>query len=282
MHLDLQHRNMPGRAYSLEEVQNPTQPQVLQWEDFQAMFFNAHKQGEHVALVGPNGSGKTLTGLELCRMIGARKSKDGRPARVTVLQYKPRDDTLKVLGEGWPVIKKWPPAYGEEHCIVWPRGGPPSGAARRQRAVFAPLLDRMYQEGGQTVYIPEAAYFERALPHGLGLGGTMEQFWGTARSLNLTVVSDTQRPRRVTILMWTEPAWLVIFRLDDREDMKRVADMSGDSIGVWAAVSKLGEHEFLCVRRQRHAGQRALYVSRVDVTRNTRNSKQRTRIGRGR
>lgn len=235
------------------------------------MFLRAHKQGEHVAIVGPNGSGKTLLGLKLCKLVGSRIAKDRRPSRVTILQYKPRDDTLKEVAD-WPVIKKWPPGYGEEHCIVWPRTSTPSEASRKHRAVFAPLLDKIYAEGGQSVYIPEAAYFERGQPAGLGMSGTMEQFWSTARSLKLTVISDTQRPRMVTILMWTEPAWLFIYRLENRDDIKRVADLSGYPDEVWQIVPRLGEHEFLCIRRQRHAGERALYVSRVSlVTRNKRN-----------
>lgn len=249
------------------------QPVILPWLEFEDMFKGAHKQGEHVAIVGPNGSGKTLLGLKLCKVVGSRIAKDRRPSRVVVLQYKPRDDTLKEIGD-WPIIKKWPPRYGEEHCIVWPKGGPASGASRRHRAVFAPLLDKIYAEGGQSVYIPEAAYFERAQPAGLGMSGTMEQFWSTARSLRLTVISDTQRPRMVTILMWTEPAWLCIYRLENRDDIKRVADLSGYPNEVWAIVPRLGEHEFLCIRRQRHAGQRELYVSRVAlVTGNKRNNK---------
>ena len=109
------------------------------------------------------------------------------------------------------------------------------------------------------------------------MGGTMEQFWSTARSLKLTVISDTQRPRQVTRLMWSEPAWLFIYHIDDRDDLKRVAEMSGNELAVWNIVPKLGGHEFLCVRRQRAQGkeQRELYVSRVDVTRDTRNKRSR-------
>lgn len=267
---------MPGRAYNEELAEGPPQPIVLPWDNgtadsFKGMFAQAHQTGEHVAIVGPNGSGKTLLGLELCKIVGDRRQKNGRPWPVTVLQYKPKDSTLSVIGD-WPVIKKWPPRYGEEHCIVWPRGGSASGAATRQRAVFAPLLDKIYNEHNQAVFIPEAAYFERAQPNGLGLSGTMEQFWGTARSLDITVISDTQRPRRVTILMWTEPAWLIIFKLESWDDIKHVAGLSGNPMAVTTIVPQLGEHEFLCLRRQRHAGAREIYVSRVEVvTRNIRN-----------
>lgn len=240
------------------------QPIVLSGPEFEQMFADAHKQGEHVAIVGPNGSGKTQVGLRLCKIVGARPGKDRRPSRVTVLQYKPRDDTLQEIAD-WPVIKKWPPKYGEEHCVIWPKTSSASGAARLHRAVFAPVLDRIYVEGGQTVYIPEAAYFERPQPAGLGLSGTMEQFWGTARSLKLTVISDTQRPRRVTLLMWTEPAWIFVFKVKNRDDIKHIADLTGEHDAVWTVVPRLGEHEFMCIRQQRHKGQEEVYVSRLEM-----------------
>jgi len=241
------------------------QETVLRWEQFQEVFAQGHRQGEHCSLVGPTGSGKTLLELELLEIIGSRKGKDGRPSRVVILLYKPRDDTLKRLDpEEWKRIKKWPPGYGEEHCVVWPKTGKASEAARQHRAVFLPLLDQVYAEGGQTVCIGEAAYFERPLPSGLGMTGTLEQFWSTARSLKLTVVSDTQRPRHVSRLMWSEPAWLFIFPLDDQDDLKRVAELSGRKMDVYRIASQLGGHEFLCVRRQRD-GRRALYVSKVEA-----------------
>jgi energy-coupling factor transporter ATP-binding protein EcfA2 len=261
---------MPGRAYTLDEIQ--VQPNVLHWDEFTEMFSGSYEQGEHVAIVGPTGGGKTTIGLSICKLIGQRRTKDRRPARVTVLCYKPRDDTMRqVLPESeWPVIKKWPPGYGEEHCIVWVRGGKSSTERKhRQVAVFRPLLDTMYREGGQAVYIPEAAHFERKPPDGLGMGGMMTEFWSSARSNKLAIIADTQRPRWVTRSMWTEPSWLIICRPEDDDDLREVAKLSGEKMAVLNTVPHLGPYEFLCIRRQRHA-QRELYVSRVDVTRNKR------------
>jgi energy-coupling factor transporter ATP-binding protein EcfA2 len=233
---------------------------VVRWPEFAELFAREHKQGEHVAIVGQTGSGKTVLGLSLCEIIGGRKGRDGRPARVVVLATKPRDATLTKLG--WPVVKEWPPAYGQEHCIVWPKGGAPSSRARRLRSVYRPLLDTIYHEGGQTVYIDEASYFERPLPYGLGLAGTMEDVWTTGRSLKLTLVAGTQRPRHVTRSMWSEPSWVFVFPPDDLDDLKRVAELSGRKADVLEIAERLGGFEFLCVRRQRGGG-RALYVSRV-------------------
>lgn len=267
---------MPGRMYSMDELRTPSQPVVLQWDDFVAMFGTGYNQGEHVAIEGPTGSGKTALGLCLCKIIGSRKAKDGRPSRVTVIQTKPRDDTLRQIlpADEWPEIKRWPPGYGQEHVVIWPRGGKPSGRARRQQVVLLPLLDTIYVEGSQTVYIPEAAYFERNLPHGMGMGGLMEQFWSDARSNKLGVIGDTQRPRQVTRLMWSEPSWLFIFQPDDEDDLRRVAELSGRKRDVWNIVPHLGEHEFLCVRRQRHKGEREIYVSKIDVTRDNRDKRE--------
>lgn len=266
---------MPPR-YSIAEYDEPEQPTVLPWESFQEEFLTLHRQGEHVALVGPNGSGKTVMGLELCRLIGSRMAKDHRPERVTVLQYKRQDDTVQMVIPDWPHIKKWPPGYGEEHVIVWPKGGKASTEWRVHRAVFAPLLDEIYMEGGQTVYVPEAAYFERATPNGLGLGGMMEKIWGTARSLKLTMISDTQRPRHVTLLMWTEPVWLFIYRVEYDEDLKLLAKHSGCPMEVWDIVPQLGKHECMVIYRPRQGeGERAIYVTRVTLaTRNNRKERK--------
>jgi len=238
------------------------------------MFFESHRQGEHVSLVGATGSGKSVCAVELCKLIGRRRASDGRPSRVTILADKPRDDTLMRLHkrDGWPIIKKWPPSYGQEHVIVWPRGGTPSEETRRHKAVFQPLLDEIYVEGGQTVMVDEAAYFEDTPPSGLGMRGTMSKFWRAARSNKVTMIAGTQRPTHVSRLMWSEPSWLFIFTVEDQEDLGRVAQLSGRRQDVWRIVPKLGGHEFLCVRRQRD-GRQSLIVSRVsDVTRNKRDN----------
>lgn len=250
---------MASRAQ--KDVTDATSVTVVRWDDFSRIFAKAHKQGEHVGIVGQTGSGKSVLGLSLCKIISKRRANDGRPARVVVLATKPRDDTVSALG--WPVVKKWPPSYGQEHCIVWPRGGSPSTVAQRQRQIFRPLLDTIYGEGGQTLYIDEASYFERPIPDGLGLSSTMEQYWTSARSLLLTLIAGTQRPRHVSRSMWSEPSWIFVFAPDDEDDLRRVAEMSGAKAQVLEIAQNLGPHECLCVRRQRGT-EKQLYVTKVE------------------
>lgn len=57
---------------------------------------------------------------------------------------------------------------------------------------------------------------------------------------------------------------MFVFAVEDEEDLKRVAQLSGQPLAVWRVVPRLGGHEFLCIRRQR-GGDRGLYVSRVEM-----------------
>jgi energy-coupling factor transporter ATP-binding protein EcfA2 len=245
------------RRVAAEPVVAPT---VLRWDDFARFFRSKHRAGEHVAIVGPTGSGKTVLELELAKIIGSRPASDGRPSRVVIFGTKPRDRTLSALG--WPVIREWPPHYGQEHVIVWPRPRDVQTAARRQARVFREVMRAIYREGGQTVCIDEVADFEESESSGgFGLGGVIAQYWRAARALDLTLIAATQRPRNVGRGMWSEPTWVCVFRVDDEDDFKRVREL-GDRDSLEAIHDRLGGHEFVCVYRPR-GGERAYIVSRV-------------------
>lgn len=231
-----------------------------------------HRQGEHVAAVGPNGSGKTVLLRELVVELGRRPASDGRPSRVTVCGTKPRDKSLSAFEKrGYKRLSAleladWPPGYGEEHVIAWPKYKDPETMIRLQASVFRKLLRKIYMEGGQTVMIDEAAYFSEPMPEGLGLSALLGQFWYSARALDLSLIAGTQRPRRVSRSMWSEPAFVFIFQPDDEDDLKRVAEVSGYKREVLELVPRLGEHEFLLVWRQKmKPARRLLIVSRVDL-----------------
>lgn len=253
-------RGIPRKSEADEIL--PVEP--LTWWEFQQLFRQRHKQGEHVAIVGPNGSGKSILGLELCKLRALRRTTKNRPASVVVLATKRRDSTLDRLG--WPVLKEWPPSYSEPNVIVWPRPKEIERRALVQRKVMKHVLNQIEDEGGHTVYIDEAAYFETDPPKGLGLSTTMDTLWRESRSNGITLIATTQRPRHVSVSMWSEPAWLIAFRVDDLNDTKRVAEMSGERYAMLTEVEQLQGHEFVCVHRPR-AGERKLYRSKVELGR---------------
>ncbi len=221
------------------------------WAEVLGYFVRWHKLGEHVAAEGPNGSGKSTLLLELLKARSARIARDGRPTRATVLAVKPRDSTLTKLG--WKRItslKDWPPSYGDEHVIVWPHYGDSGTAAVRQRALMDPVLSEIMASGAQILCIDEAAYFEEPQPSGLGMARKLNQYWYFSRSNDVSLFAGTQRPRRVSRSMWAEPYWLFLFRPEDEDDLKRVAQLSGQKQLVLDVLPTLDTHEFLMLRRR--------------------------------
>jgi energy-coupling factor transporter ATP-binding protein EcfA2 len=234
---------------------SPRSPDRLAWRDLAALFYREHEQGEHVATVGPTGSGKSTLVLELAKIRARRAG-----SHVVILATKKRDRTLAALG--WPRISRWPPDYGQRHVLVWPDYGDPQTVGYRQAKVFGPLLRAIFDEGGWTVVIDEEAYFETKPPDGLGLRSVIGRYWSEARSNDLTLIAGTQRPRHVVRSMWSEPKWVFIFRPDDEDDLKRVAQLSGAKTEVLAIVPQLDDYEFLLVRRR--GKQRDLIISKVE------------------
>lgn len=240
----------------------PAKPPRVPWAEVCDYFYRKHQLGEHVAIEGPTGSGKSVLALLLLEARGKRGATDGRPTRITVLAVKPRDQTLSLLP--WPRLTstdEWG-RYGNEQVILWPRYGDANTAAARQSAFFEPVLRHIMAEGRQIVYIDEAAYFEEAKPNGLGLASLLNQFWYMSRGNKVSLMAATQRPRRVSRSMWSEPYWLFIFRPEDEDDLKRVAQLSGSKELVLNIVPTLETHEFLMLRRR---PVREAIVSQVDL-----------------
>lgn len=206
--------------------------------------------GQHVAIIGPTGSGKSVVAIDLLEGRAER-----RDAHVIILASKRRDRSLTKLG--WPIIHSWPPDY--EHrvgrkVILWPPYGRAS-TARSNRKTFTDALDEILEEGGWTVYLDEAIYFTETL----GLRSLLDEYWNTARSSGITVVASSQGVTWVPAAMMSQQQWVIIFGLRDEETRKRAAQIAGDRHRFDPAIAQLREHEFLLVRTRTGHG----YISRV-------------------
>jgi hypothetical protein len=199
----------------------------LPWDEFMARF--RWRQGEHVSLIGPTGSGKTTLALALL------------PLRtyVCVFGTKPKDDTLTTLirREGYKRIKRWPPGATRRRVVLWP-SVPRMEDIAIQRPVFAEAMAEIYHEGGWTAVFDEVWYTSAFL----GLARPHTVLWTQARALNVTVVASTQRPANVPLQMYSEPTHVFLWQMTELTDRKRIAQFGG-SLNSKLIIETLAELE---------------------------------------
>ncbi len=198
------------------------------------------RQGEHVSILGPTGSGKSVLALALL------------PQRryVVALANKTRDSTLAPLvrrGGGWLRIKGWPPPVPPKlapRVVVWPKPRSLAEAEKVQREAFYNVLDGVYIGGGWCVYIDEAYYLAEILH----LRQYMKVLWQQGRSAGTSIVALSQRPAFVPLEMYSEATHVFLFRTRDRQSLKRLGEVGNvDPRQLAAVVEQLETHEFAYV-----------------------------------
>lgn len=174
-------------------------------------FRGSWRQGEHIALIGPTGSGKTGLAAE---MLAIRQY-------VVVFAIKQHDDTIKEF-QGYRIIKKWPPEYGEHRVILWVK--PQTlGDIIRQRDAIINAMERVYIAGGWCVYFDDLSYVSDQLR----IKTPVVTFMNQGRSSGISVVAAATRPRKVPVEAFNQVRHVVSFHYDDRRELERIAEIAG-------------------------------------------------------
>lgn len=178
------------------------------------------KQGEHMAIVGRTGSGKSML---LARLIEARRYR-------IIIRTKP-DDVI----------------YRGAREVATLRG------LERDRDANAFVLDPAYDEHGPEIYSTlewayrtggwsiaiDECYYVTKLGRDMEL--ELEKLMTQGRSLKLTMVCGMQRPSRVPRFCLSEATHVLCFSMEGR-DVKIIEEAHGPKIA--AAVESLGRFEF--------------------------------------
>lgn len=211
----------------------------LSWDEFMDSF--RWGQGEHVAMVGPTGTGKTTLAVALL------------PARQDVILFgtKPKDRTLDGLlrKPSWRRVKsvdklpRNPQVRAENRIVFWPKVETDEDL-NRLAYQLASAARWAFLNHNWCLNIDELWVWE----HQLGLKRLVEVLLTQGRSVGITIVAGTQRPAHVTLLIYDQCTHLFFWRDNDERNLKRIAGLNGQSATlVRDTVSSLGEHECLYV-----------------------------------
>lgn len=206
------------------------------------------KQGQHVVISGPTGSGKTEFAAHLDNM----RAEAGGHVIVCVL--KPRDDDTIVqsyAGKGYVRWKKWPknPSPFDNKILLWPDVSKAHGRTKDilaiQREVFAPAVAKLIDQGRRTVHIDESLYF--CHPQFLNMGQDLAMMHSIGRSGHLTMIDLMQRPSNVPLIIYGSASHAFIGRTRELSDVKRLSELgSGEGSKVLGGmVADQTKHDFV-------------------------------------
>ena len=195
------------------------------------------RRGEHYALIGPTGQGKTTMMMHLLPM---------HPYSA-VIATKPQDVMLAALTEmGYVRYSTWR-SVSVEHVpkrLIWPDITRISKLLA-QKAAIRNALHAVYQEGGWTCDIDELWY----ICHMLGLTLEVKMLLLQGRSLGVSLLVATQRPAFVPLEVYDQSTHLMFWRDADEVNSRRLSGITPFANGsvIRRIIERLEQHQVLYV-----------------------------------
>lgn len=214
------------------------------WDDFVRDVFNP-SPGEHVAVIGPTGQGKTL----LQRHILPKYQ------FTVAFATKPQDLTMDRLIErdGYVRLSRWYSLNTIDHPrrVIWP-DATRLDSVDRQKEVFRDAFDKAFREAGRpkenpigwAIAIDELWYICNVL----SLSKEVKIFLLQGRSIGHSLIVATQRPSQVPLEIYDQSTHLFFFRDNDRNNLDRLSSIQArDSALVRLVVANLDTHQTLYI-----------------------------------
>lgn len=225
--------NQPARS-NVTPLHNGEVVPFVAWNEFiQRLDWS---QGEHLAMIGPTGQGKTTLAMHLL------------PLRRFVVCFatKPRDASMtKLRNRGFKLIREWkswsPTMYPRR--LLWPKAAD-LDSKKRQTDAFQHAFESIYVEGSWTVYLDELWYMTNELQFSKAIKTYLLQ----ARALKISLMVAAQRPKWIPLEVFDQSTHLFFFRENDEENLKRIGGIGFlSSRLIRDTVSRLRQHECLYI-----------------------------------
>lgn len=194
--------------------------------------------GEHVTFIGPTGRGKTeaLIALMRVRRYGvflSTKRKDETASKLEKERYRVIHDPAEINADV------------SERLLFRPRFPRAASADEIKSAhslVYSRALMRLREQMGWTIGVDETHY----LTHFLRLSDELELLWLQGRSEGTTVIANTQRPRNIPLVAYSQARHLFFWTSPDSGDIRRIGEMTPLPVAeVEAVLATQDEHTML-------------------------------------
>lgn len=232
----------------------------LPMKTFVAQYW-APEPGQHVAMVGPNGCGKTTLGLQLLASATTQHPKLRGVALVMKPHKGPKSQGRGATGDrtvaswnrtlGAKTIRTWPPpplTYMQKkpsYYALWPpHSGNPGEDDSAHAAIFGKCIIDSYKKGDSIVFCDEAA----GLKEDLDLEPEMKQTLSRGRSMDAAMYLASQRPAFVPKAMFTEAKHYFMWRMSDEGEYERLREIGAGRLNRKEMVEIIGGlREFQCL-----------------------------------
>lgn len=193
----------------------------VSWEMFLEWFKDAWEPGQHIALIGPTGEGKTTLAVGI---LTPRKW-------VIALDPKGEDDTLSE--SGFVRVTKLPlprkirndVAEGKPARLIVGGSARSTAEDAHNRKLMAQAVEMVRGQGGWTVYADEFQILsDREM---FNLGKLVERLLISARKNRTSVVTAYQATAWVPRASTRQATFVVVWGTRDREMIKKVAESMG-------------------------------------------------------
>jgi hypothetical protein len=172
---------------------------------------------------------------------------------IIVFVGKPNED--KTITEDykdffrWKTFKKQHPSW-QNRILLWPdtsRLKKTKEILAHQRDVFQEAFEEINHTGKWTVVIDEGLY--TTSPAFLGLADELAMSHAVGRSNGLTMITNTQRPAHLPLIVYSSASHAFIGRTREQADLKRLAELGAREGAKTLAerISNQDRHDFLWV-----------------------------------